>query len=131
MNVDELTSIPVSETYQKALDLFKDRSRWAQEYYQYDKDGAKCNWRDGYSFCAMGALCFFTDGFNTKALCCLQRVSVHLFGDSIQHVNDGHYGYEKVMQALEFARDLWKDHEPTKEDLDKSVDKVLEGRLNG
>jgi hypothetical protein len=45
----------------------------------------------------------------------LQMVSEHLYGSSsygygptIQEINDGPDGYDKVIKALEFAKKLWE-----------------------
>ncbi len=81
-------NIPIAVVYSKALDLFKDRTRWARGYYQFGKDGNTCPWREGYSFCALGAALFFSEGFSHNSICCLQRVSEHLYGENIQHIND-------------------------------------------
>lgn len=123
-----LCPIPAAQTYSEILELFKDKSRFAQGYYQFAKDGSKCPWKEGYSFCALGALCFFTDGLSHKAQCLLQRVSEHLYGDSIQMVNDRPDGYEQVIKALEFARDLWQGREPTEEELGMKIPELLAKR---
>ncbi len=123
------TEIPIAEAYRKSLELFQDPTRFTQHYYQRDRDGKECPWKEGYTFCALGALCFFTDGLQHKATCCLQRVSEHLFsGLHIQAVNDGEGGYEKVQQALRFAIQLWDGREPTEEELGMSVNDLLRKR---
>lgn len=119
----------VAETYSQVLNFFQDRSRFAQGYYQYDKDGKPCGWKEGYSYCALGALCYFTDGSQHVAVCLLQRVSEYLYDVHIQEVNDGEGGYEKVLKALEFAKELWSGHEVTDlNELGWSVPKLLESR---
>lgn len=122
-------SKPIAQVYEEALDLFQDKNRWAQGYYQLDKDGNKCGWADGHSFCAIGALSHFSDGDNHKALCCLQRVSEHLYDNHIQVVND-HFddAHSKVLAALKFAIELWTGHDPTEEELGMSVTDLLEKR---
>ncbi len=129
MSIDVANEYPVlSELYAKALDLFQDRTRFTQGYYQRDKDGKECFWREGYSFCALGSLVYFGNGFSHHAQCCLQRVSEHLYGEVIQVVNDGEGGYEKVIKALEFAKELWTGYDPTEEELGMPVPKLLEKR---
>lgn len=126
MNEQEL---PVAEVYAKAYTLFQDKERWAQGYYNKDKDGKNCPWREGFSFCALGALCFFGNGHSHAAQCCLQRISEHLYGKHIQEVNDNDpEGYEKVLKALEFGMELWKDRQPIEEELSASVTQVIEVR---
>jgi len=122
--------IPITQIYSKSWELFQDESRFAKGYYQFAKDGSKCGWKEGYSFCALGAVLFFSDGFSHRAQCALQRVSEHLFGEVIQAVNDGIEGYENVLSALEFAAHLWKDRDPSDEELSMSVKQILE-RRNG
>ncbi len=108
----------VYEVFRKSHSLFQDRSRWAKGYYQFDKDGNKCPWREGYSFCALGALVFFGDGDCHKATCALQRISEYLYGTHVQTVNDVHpQGYEKILKALEFGMEFWKDRDPTDDEL--------------
>lgn len=137
MNLDQAISkvtdkdplIPIAEVYSRVLDFFKDKSRFAQGYYQYDREGNKSPWREGYSYCVLGACLVFSEGFSHRAQCCLQRVSEHLYdGKTIQEVNDQDDGYDKVLKALEFARDLWLNHEPTDKDLGTSVKLLLEKR---
>lgn len=119
----------IAQVYDEALNLFKDKKRFAQGHYHYDEDGNVCGWAKGYSFCALGALSHFTDGYSHKAQCCLQRVSEYLFeGKIIQEVNDGEGGYEKVLAALSFAKLLWEGQEPTEQDLGTSVPDLLERR---
>lgn len=122
--------IPIGEVYSKALNLLQDQERWTQGDYTHDKYGNPCPWREGYSFCALGAVLFFADGFSHRATCCLQRVSNHLYGEHIQCINDKDPdAHKKVLKALEFARDLWKDQEPTEEELSMPVPTLLEKRL--
>lgn len=124
----QFSNIPAAQTYSQVLEFFQDKSRFGQGYYNFTKEGEKCGWREGYSFCTIGALCHFTDGMSHKTLCCLQRVSEHLYGCYIQTVNDSEGGYEKVLKALEFAKELWTGYEPTEEELGMSVPKLLEKR---
>lgn len=125
----QLSNIPVAQTYSQILEFFQDRSRFAQGYYNFDKDGKHCPWKEGYSFCVLGAICFFTDGMSHKAQCLLQRVSEYMYeGKHIQEVNDGEFGYEYVTAALQFARDLWEGQEPTEEELGMSVKDLLDKR---
>lgn len=121
---------PIVETYRKVLNLFQDKDRFCVGYYQKDKNGNECPWREGYSFCALGAMQYFAaDHMPHRAVCCLQRVSEHLFGGiCIQHINDGPDGREKVMEALRFAIQLWDGCEPTEEELGMSVNDLLEKR---
>lgn len=127
---DKDPNIPISEIYNKVLELFKDKSRFAQDYYSYDKEHNQCYWnnRNAYCYCVLGALYVMGQGYSERAQSCLQRVSKHLFGKHIQIVNDEPDGYDKVIMALKFARDLWKDHEPTDKDLISSVSEVLASR---
>jgi hypothetical protein len=116
----------VANVFEKSYLLFQDKSRWAKGYYNYDRDGNRCPWAEGYSFCALGSLVFFGDGDSHAAQCCLQRVSEHLYGDCIQRINDDDpEGYEKVLKALEFGMELWKDRQPLSEELGASVEQVL------
>lgn len=114
----------ISEIFAKVINLFQDKSRFHQGYYQVDVDGKKCTWAVGHCFCVLGAIGHFTwpFGFDSHpATCCLQRVSEHLFeGRIIQDINDNE-GLEKVLEALEFARKLWEGREPTEEDLGRQV----------
>lgn len=119
---------PIADIYKKVLNLFQSEDRFAQQYFQYNKEGKKCPWRDGYSFCALGALCFFGEGYSNRSQCCLQRVSEHLYGEVIQAVNDSSTGYERVKAALKFAIDLWEGYQPTDEELGRSVTDVLKAR---
>lgn len=114
----------ISEVYAKVLDFYQDRSRFAKDYYQFNKEGDRCGWAVGHSFCVLGALGHFLyplDLSTFPAQACLQRVAEHLYGDGtigsafIQVINDGPQGYEKIMQALKFAKDLWEGLEPTTE----------------
>jgi hypothetical protein len=124
-----MMSKPIAQIYEEAINLFQDKNRWAQGYYQLDKAGNKCGWAVGYSFCAIGALSHFSEGDNHKALCCLQRVSEHLYGEHIQVVNDcSDDAYNKVLEALKFAIELWKEQDPTEEELGMSVTNLLEKR---
>lgn len=129
----------VAQVYSEMLELYKDKNRFAQGYYQKNEAGERCPWREGYSFCAMGAISKFSytttdngaslyDGLSHTSLCCLQRVSEHLYGRCIQHVNDDENGYENVIKALEFARALWIGREPTREDLTMSVNDLIKSR---
>lgn len=123
----------VAEAFRKSYDLFQDKSRWSKGYYQRDKAGNECPWREGYSFCALGALCFFTDGLSNHATCALQRISEYLYdGRVIQDVNDNDpQGYEKVLKALEFGMEFWKDHDPTSEEVSLeggNIARLLEAR---
>lgn len=121
--------VPVAEIYSKALALFQDKERWAKGYYNYDKEGNRCNWADGHSFCALGALVFFGGGHSHEAQCCLQRISEHLYGECIQLINDNDpQGYEKVIKALELGIELWKGREPVEEELRASVPQLLQVR---
>lgn len=121
--------LPVAEVFTKAYNLFQDRNRWAKDYYQYDKDGNKCPWAQGYSFCALGALVFFGNGHSHDPTCLLQRVSEHLYGEHMQMVNDNHPdGYEKVLRAYEFAIELWTGREPTEEELGMKIPELLAKR---
>lgn len=124
MNEQEL---PIVEVYAKAHALFQDKERWTQGYFNKDKEGNNCPWREGFSFCALGALCFFGNGHSHKAQCCLQRISEHLYGGRhIQQVNDEDpEGYEKVLKALEFGMEFWKDRQPVEEELGASVEQVM------
>jgi hypothetical protein len=124
-----MMSKPIAQIYEEASNLFQDKSRWAQGYYQRDKDGNECGWAKGYSFCAIGALSHFSDGDSHKALCCLQRVSEHLYGEHIQVINDSsNDAHHKVLVALKFAIELWTGREPTEEELGMSVKDLLEKR---
>lgn len=126
---EELPELPIADIYRQALNLFQDKDRWAQHYYNYDKDGNKCNWAEGYSFCAIGALCYFGNGHMHKALCCLQRVSEYLYNnESIQFVNDNPDGYNNVIKALQVAAELWNGIEPTDDELSMSIPTLLEVR---
>lgn len=129
---DKNTNFPISEIYNKVLELFKDKSRFAQGYYSYDKEHNQCYWnnRNAYSYCVLGAIYVVSQGYGERAQSCLQRVSKHLFGKHIRIVNDESDGYDKVIMALKFAHDLWKEHEPTDEDLTTPVSVILE-RRNG
>lgn len=119
----------IADSYREALNLFQDKDRFCTHYYQRDRNGKECPWKEGYSFCVLGALCYFTDGLQHEATCCLQRVSEHLFGGlHIQSVNDGPNGYERVQEALRFAIELWDGHSPTAEELGMSVKVLLEKR---
>jgi hypothetical protein len=75
--------IPVAQVYAQIIDLYQDRSRFAQGYYQYDKNGNKSSIVDGYSFCALGAVQHFNDHLQGMAVCCLQRVSEHLYDGQV------------------------------------------------
>lgn len=122
---------PIADIYRRALNLFQDRNRFHQGYFQVNQNGQRCPWREGYAFCALGAMCYFGEGFSHRAVCCLQRVSEHLYDDlSIQEVNDGEGGYEKVFAALEFAIQLWDGRQPTEEELGMPVPELLR-RRNG
>lgn len=109
----------VAEAFKLSHDLFQDKSRWCKGYYNRDKDGRECPWKEGYSFCALGALCFFTNGLSNHAQCALQRISEYLYdGKTIQDINDNDpNGYAKVLYALEFGMEFWKDRDPTSEEV--------------
>jgi len=131
MSASEEQRLPVAEVFRKGLAHFQDQSRWARGYYQYDKDGNKCKWAEGYSFCALGALVFYGNGHCHESMCCLQRVSEHLYGECMQKINDDDLdGYNKVIKAYEFAIQLWDGREPTEEELGMPVATLLE-RRNG
>lgn len=130
----------VSEVYSQILNLYKDPTRFTTGHYQRDKDGVPCGWREGYCFCALGAVCYFTnidndgDAYLTDAsgqkyhlqhvaACLLQRVSESLYGTVIQDVNDN-FGLEKVVDVLQYAQKLWEGHTPTAEDLSTPVNNL-------
>lgn len=122
--------IPIAEVYSKALDLLQDKSRWIQGDYQADRNGKPCPWREGYAFDVLGALIFFSDGHSHRAVCCLQRISECIYdGEYIQHVNDKPGGYEKIMFALQLAKELWTGYEPTEEELRMPVMRLLAKRM--
>lgn len=123
------SNVPVAVIYQRAYDLFQDKSRWAQGYYNFDREGKTCPWAEGYSFCALGAMVYFGNGISHAARCCLQRISEHLYGESIQKVNDEFPdAYEKVLAALKFGIAFWSEREPTTEELGMSVSQIMEKR---
>jgi hypothetical protein len=125
----KMSPTPVAETYSRILEFFQDQDRFCTGYYQKDKDGNLCKWAEGYSYCALGAICFFTDGMGShEPQCCLQRVSEYLYDKNIQEVNDGPDGYAKVLVALKFAIELWQGREPTKDELGMAVETLLEKR---
>jgi hypothetical protein len=123
-----ISDIPVAQTYSEILEFFKDKNRFAQGYYTFNKDGLQCGISDAYSYCTLGAIQKFTFDNAFKAQCCLQRVSYYLYNDVIQSVNDSEGGYEKVIKALEFAKELWTGYEPTEVDLCLLVPELLEKR---
>lgn len=129
MDNDQDPKIPIAEVYAKTMDLFQDKSRWIQGYYQVDKNGNRCPWREGYAFDVLGALLFLSGGFSHRSQCCLQRISEHLYDEVIQAVNDGPDGYEKIMFALQLAKELWTGYEPTDEELGMPVMKLLTKRM--
>lgn len=122
---------PIMTVVRDALEIIKDPEHWCQEYYQHDKDGNRCNWEDGYSFCALGALGRASGGDAFKAVCVLQRVSERLFGATVQIVNDGRPGVDKatahaeICKVFETALENWKDRDPTEEEYSKRVQTAL------
>jgi len=124
---------PIITIVKNAYDIIKDHDRWAQGYFQKDKDGKNCAWEDGYSFCALGALCFvankdndqLNDNFYHKALCIVQRHSEQMFqGNNIQTVNDSTpcaIAYENVLRIFESVIEKFKDREPTEEELVQGI----------
>ena len=102
---------------QAGYDIIKDIDRWAQGYYQYDKNGEKCPWAEGYCFCALGVLVFVGDGHSHNARCAIQRISEELFGKSVQEVNDDEtvskeVAHRNVLKVYLMALDRWKDRDP-------------------
>lgn len=119
----------VEEIFISAWNFFQDKTRWAQGYYNFDKFGKKCGWAGAHSFCALGAVSFFSEGDSHKAQCCLQRISEHLYGKRIQDVNDNDPdAYNKVLAALKFGTELWHGVEPTIDEVSASVSEILEKR---
>lgn len=119
---------PVIELVQKAYDIIKNPERWAQGYYQKDKDGNHCPWRDGYSFCSLGALHFvhFIDGGEVdsevyhKAVCIIQRHAEKMFGSEIQTVNDSTppaIAHQNVLKVYESVIDKFRDRDPNDDEI--------------
>lgn len=129
-------SKPIAEIYQEAWNLFQDKTKWAQGFYHFDSDNNKCGIDSAYSYCALGVLYIVNRNESAhNAQCCLQRVSQYLYdGRNIQHVNDDvddPNAYDKVLDALKFAAELWEGVEPTEEELGMPVPELLEKRKLG
>lgn len=122
--------IPVTEVYAKSLALLQDPAKHAKGNYSFDKEGNPCAWAEGHSFCAIGTLILFSEGYCFRSTCCLQRVYEFLFNDCIQSINDSEDGYPKVMQAMKFAKELWTGYEPSEEELSLPIPALIEKRKN-
>lgn len=118
---------PIMSLVHESYNLIKDPEKWTQGYYQRDINGKHCPWREGYSFCAMGALNFFNreDGAYHGALCILQRHSEKMFsGQCIQTVNDStppSLAHQNVMRVYESVMERFPDRDPTEEEWTEGV----------
>ncbi len=139
---------PIITLIQQAYDLIKDPERWTQGYYQRDEDGNSCEWRNGYSFCAIGAL-HYTNYIRYPlqniplpetredyhyALCLLQRISEELFqGQHLQNVNDNNIAsvaHKNILKVYETALERFADKEPTQDDCYKDLNKHIISNKN-
>lgn len=125
---------PVIKIVVDSYNLIKDPKKWAQGFYQKDENGKNCQWHEGYSFCALGAIQHFCVDSDTaenslnnghKAVCILQRHSEKLFGkQSIQIVNDStpsSIAHQNVLRIFESVIEKFKDREPTEEEMNEGV----------
>ena len=120
---------PIMTTITEAYNLIKDPERWTQGFYQRSKDGKKCPWREGYSFCAVGSLNYIC-GINERdnsyhgAVCILQRHSEKMFGQHIQIVNDSSppaVAHQNVLRIFESVMERFPDRDPTEEEWTEGV----------
>lgn len=121
---------PIITLIQQAYELIKDPEHWTQGYYQKDKDGNRCKWRNGYSFCGLGVMNYIhfireniTEEMEESyyhAVCLLQRISEELFeGECIQTVNDAtpfSVAYANVLRIYQTALERFTDREPGPDD---------------
>lgn len=118
---------PIIQKIQEAYELIKDFDRWCQGYYQQDKDGKNCPWRDGYKFCGLGAISYAygiveSTESTTPAVATLQRAAEKLFnGGCLQQINDDasvspEQAHQNVLKVYQYVLELFKDREPVRED---------------
>ena len=120
---------PIMTTITEAYNLIKDPEHWTQGFYQKNKEGKNCPWREGYSFCAMGSLNFISglkerDDSYHGALCILQRHSEKLFGSCIRTVNDSSppaIAHQNVLRVYESVMERFSDRDPTEEEWTEGV----------
>lgn len=116
---------PIMILIHKSYNLIKDPERWTQKIYQRDENGECCPWRQGYSFCALGAVNFFASSDESNkgyhgAVCILQRHAEKIFNkQNIQKINDAYpadIAHQNVLKIFESIIEKFVDREPSKEE---------------
>ncbi len=135
--IKDMVMGPIIQLISDSYNLIKNRERWTQDFFQRDRDGNKCSWKDGYSFCSMGAIHFayYNRNPNSKstliniesdlenayhyAVCLIQTFSEKMFeGKSIYDVNDdsSEEAHRNVLSVFEAILNEFRDREPTEEE---------------
>lgn len=119
---------PIMNLIHESYNLIKNPVKWTQGYYQRDINGKHCPWREGYSFCAVGALNFFNCKSKNEAyhgaLCILQRHSEKMFGSCVQTVNDSSppaISHQNVLRIFESIIERFPDRDPTEKEYTEGV----------
>lgn len=113
---------PIIQKISEAYNIIKNPNNWCQQYYQKDKDGNNCPWREGVSFCAIGAVnfvCWMMNRSSDESVSLLQIISEEIYGKSIQSVND-ELGHSPVLNVYETALERFAEKDPSPEALRRS-----------
>lgn len=149
MVIEDIVMGPIIKLISDSYNLIKSRERWTQDFYQKDQNGNRCPWKDGYSFCSVGAVHFIyhsqkesqesnshefitfsknSDNNYHHAMCLIQRFSEKLFnGRPIEQVNDDgkvspDEAHRNVLSIFEAILNKFHDREPTEDDWLEGLD---------